>query len=75
MNVNQVELETVCGITSILPENLMEEFAFAGKSNVNFDEINGNFLERYEKYLLDVEKNSPNTIWGTITKFFTKFFF
>lgn len=34
MNVNQVELETVCGVTSILPENLMEEFAFAGKSNV-----------------------------------------
>ncbi len=34
MNVNQVELETVCGITSKLPDNLMEEFAFAGKSNV-----------------------------------------
>ena len=34
MNVNQVELETVCGITSTLPENLQEEFAFAGKSNV-----------------------------------------
>jgi GTP-binding protein len=34
MNVNQVDLETVCGITSTLPENLQEEFAFAGKSNV-----------------------------------------
>jgi GTP-binding protein len=34
MNVNQVELETVCGITSTLPDNLHEEFAFAGKSNV-----------------------------------------
>lgn len=33
-NVNFAELETVCGITSTLPENLLPEFAFAGKSNV-----------------------------------------
>lgn len=34
MNVNNVALETVCGITSTLPENTLPEFAFAGKSNV-----------------------------------------
>lgn len=34
MNVNNVSLETVCGITSTLPENALPEFAFAGKSNV-----------------------------------------
>lgn len=34
MNVTKVNLETVCGITSKLPENLLPEFAFAGKSNV-----------------------------------------
>lgn len=34
MNVAKVNLETVCGITSKLPENLLPEFAFAGKSNV-----------------------------------------
>ena len=34
MNVNNVALETVCGITSTLPENVLPEFAFAGKSNV-----------------------------------------
>ena len=34
MNVNKVNLETVCGITSTLPENDKPEFAFAGKSNV-----------------------------------------
>ncbi len=34
MNVNNVELETVCGITSVLPDNDKPEFAFAGKSNV-----------------------------------------
>lgn len=34
MIIKKVELETVCGITSTLPENLYPEFAFAGKSNV-----------------------------------------
>ena len=34
MIVKNVELETVCGITSKLPENTMPEIAFAGKSNV-----------------------------------------
>ena len=34
MNVTKVELETVCGVTSKLPENTLPEFAFAGKSNV-----------------------------------------
>ena len=34
MNVNQVDLETVCGVTSVLPVNTQPEFAFAGKSNV-----------------------------------------
>lgn len=34
MNVINVNLETVCGITSKLPENTLPEFAFAGKSNV-----------------------------------------
>ncbi len=34
MIIKTVELETVCGITSKLPENIKPEFAFAGKSNV-----------------------------------------
>ncbi len=34
MHVNNVALETVCGITSTLPENDKLEIAFAGKSNV-----------------------------------------
>lgn len=34
MNVTYVNLETVCGITSKLPDNTLPEFAFAGKSNV-----------------------------------------
>lgn len=34
MVIKQVNLETVCGITSKLPENTLPEIAFAGKSNV-----------------------------------------
>jgi len=34
MIIRKVELETVCGITSKLPENTLPEFAFSGKSNV-----------------------------------------
>ncbi len=34
MVIKNVSLETVCGITSRLPENLHPEVAFAGKSNV-----------------------------------------
>lgn len=34
MIIKNVNLETVCGITSKLPDNLLPEIAFAGKSNV-----------------------------------------
>ena len=34
MIIRNIELETVCGITSTLPENTLPEIAFAGKSNV-----------------------------------------
>lgn len=34
MKIKSVNLETVCGITSKLPDNQLPEIAFAGKSNV-----------------------------------------
>ena len=34
MEIRNVSLETVCGVTSTLPENHLPEVAFAGKSNV-----------------------------------------
>ncbi|MBQ9765163.1 MAG: YihA family ribosome biogenesis GTP-binding protein [Lachnospiraceae bacterium] len=34
MIIKSLELETVCGITSKLPDNKLPEIAFAGKSNV-----------------------------------------
>ena len=34
MVIKNVELETVCGVMSMLPDNKLPEVAFAGKSNV-----------------------------------------
>ena len=34
MVIKTVNLETVCGVTSRLPDNQLPEIAFAGKSNV-----------------------------------------
>ncbi len=46
MNVNNVALETVCGITSTLPENALPEFAFAGKSNVGKSSLINTMINR-----------------------------
>jgi len=46
MNVTKVNLETVCGITSTLPENLLPEFAFAGKSNVGKSSLINGLMNR-----------------------------
>ena len=34
MIIKRVELDRVCSVTSVLPQNTLPEFAFAGKSNV-----------------------------------------
>lgn len=46
MIVKNVELETVCGITSKLPENAMPEIAFAGKSNVGKSSLINGLVNR-----------------------------
>ncbi len=46
MNVTKVNLETVCGITSKLPENMLPEFAFAGKSNVGKSSLINGLMNR-----------------------------
>ncbi len=46
MVIKSVELETVCGITSKLPENEHMEFAFAGKSNVGKSSLINGLMNR-----------------------------
>ena len=46
MVVKSAELETVCGITSSLPDNQWPEIAFAGKSNVGKSSLINGLLTR-----------------------------
>ena len=46
MVIKQVELETVCGVTSKLPENVLPEVAFAGKSNVGKSSLINGLVNR-----------------------------
>ena len=46
MIIKNVELETVCGITSKLPENQLPEVAFAGKSNVGKSSLINTLVNR-----------------------------
>ena len=46
MVIKQVSLETVCGITSKLPENEKGEVAFAGKSNVGKSSLINGLINR-----------------------------
>ena len=46
MIIKNVSLETVCGITSKLPENIHPEVAFAGKSNVGKSSLINGLMNR-----------------------------
>lgn len=46
MVIKQVNLETVCGITSVLPKNSKAEVAFAGKSNVGKSSLINGLVNR-----------------------------
>ena len=46
MIIKSVNLETVCGITSKLPDNPYMEFAFAGKSNVGKSSLINGLMNR-----------------------------
>ena len=46
MIIKNVELETVCGITSKIPQNQMPEIAFAGKSNVGKSSLINGLVNR-----------------------------
>ena len=46
MKIRSLDLETVCGITSKLPENIKPEIAFAGKSNVGKSSLINGLLGR-----------------------------
>ena len=46
MVIKSVQLETVCGITSKLPDNMLPEIAFAGKSKVGKSSLINGIMNR-----------------------------
>lgn len=62
MNVNNVSLETVCGITSTLPENTLPEFAFAGKSNVGKSSLINALINRKSLARTSAQPGKTQTI-------------
>ena len=46
MHIKQAVLETVCGITSVLPKNDLPEIAFLGKSNVGKSSLINKLMQR-----------------------------
>ena len=52
MIIKDVNLETVCGITSKLPANTQPEFAFAGKSNVGKSSLINALMNRRSENIL-----------------------
>ncbi len=46
MKLKKIELETVCGITSTLPDNRLVELAFIGRSNVGKSSLINTMLNR-----------------------------
>jgi len=59
MIIHSAELETVCGITSRLPDNVLPEVAFAGRSNVGKSSLINSILNR--KALARISKEPGKT--------------
>ncbi len=62
MKIRSLELETVCGITSTLPENDKPEIAFAGKSNVGKSSLINALLNRKSFARTSSEPGKTQTI-------------
>ena len=62
MVIKNVNLETVCGITSKLPENIHPEVAFAGKSNVGKSSLINGLMNRKSLARTSAQPGKTQTI-------------
>lgn len=62
MIIKNVELETVCGITSTIPDNELPEIAFAGKSNVGKSSLINGLMNRKKLARTSQEPGKTQTI-------------
>ena len=62
MVIKNVSLETVCGITSRIPDNPYIEFAFAGKSNVGKSSLINGLMNRKSLARISAQPGKTQTI-------------
>lgn len=62
MKIKNINLETVCGVTSKLPNNTLPEFAFAGKSNVGKSSLVNAFMNRKSYARISSQPGKTQTI-------------
>lgn len=62
MIIKSVNLETVCGVTSKLPENVHSEVAFAGKSNVGKSSLINALMNRKSLARTSAQPGKTQTI-------------
>ena len=62
MVIKNVNLETVCGITSVLPKNTKPEIAFAGKSNVGKSSLINALMNRKSYARISATPGKTQTI-------------
>lgn len=62
MVIKSVELETVCGITSKLPDNSFPEIAFSGKSNVGKSSLINGLVNRKSLARTSAQPGKTQTI-------------
>ena len=60
MKIKSVNLETVCGITSVLPENDKVEIAFAGRSNVGKSSLINALMKGICEDIIAARKNTDD---------------
>lgn len=62
MIIKKVNLETVCGVTSRIPENTLPEVAFAGKSNVGKSSLINALMNRKSLARTSAQPGKTQTI-------------
>lgn len=62
MIIKHVNLETVCGISSALPDNTLPEIAFAGKSNVGKSSLINGLMNRKSYARISATPGKTQTI-------------
>jgi len=62
MVIKHVNLETVCGVTSKIPDNPYIEFAFAGKSNVGKSSLINGLMNRKALARISAQPGKTQTI-------------